>query len=94
VTSVIAARRGHSDLAVGNVVGSNIFNTFLCLGAAALAGPIAAPLSSLGLDLIALIGMTALAAIFIRTERTISRREGAIAVLLYVVFAVLTVARG
>jgi len=33
VTSVIAARRGHSDLAIGNVVGSNIFNVLLCLGA-------------------------------------------------------------
>ncbi len=38
VTSVIAARRGHSDLAVGNVVGSNIFNVLLCLGAASLFG--------------------------------------------------------
>jgi cation:H+ antiporter len=37
VTSVVAARRGHSDLAIGNVVGSNIFNVFLCLGGAALA---------------------------------------------------------
>jgi cation:H+ antiporter len=94
VTSVIAARRGHSDLAVGNVVGSNIFNTFLCLGAAAFAGSVAAPLPTLGLDLAALIIMTALAAIFIRTERIISRREGATAVLLYVLFAVITVVRG
>jgi cation:H+ antiporter len=94
VTSVIAARRGHSDLAVGNVVGSNIFNTLLCLGAAALAGSVAAPLSTLGLDIVALVVMTALAAVFIRTERFISRSEGGIVVALYVVFAVITVARG
>ncbi len=94
VTSVIAARRGHSDLAVGNVVGSNIFNTFLCLGAASLAGSVAAPLPTLGVDLAALGVMTALAAAFIRTERTISRREGATAVVLYAAFAVVTVARG
>jgi cation:H+ antiporter len=94
VTSVIAARRGHSDLAVGNVVGSNIFNTFLCLGAAALAGSVAAPLSILGLDVVALVVMTALAVTFIRTERLITRREGATVVALYVLFAVITVVRG
>jgi cation:H+ antiporter len=94
VTSVIAARRGHSDLAVGNVVGSNIFNTFLCLGAAALAGSVGAPLHTLGVDLVALVVMTGLAAAFIRTERTISRLEGGVAVALYAVFTALTVARG
>jgi len=94
VTSVIAARRGHSDLAVGNVVGSNIFNVFLCLGAAGLAGTVGAPLATLGFDLVALAVMTVLAATFIRTERTISRLEGAVVLALYVVFTVATVVRG
>lgn len=94
VMSVIAARRGHSDLAVGNVVGSNIFNVFLCLGAAGLAGPTGAPLQTLSVDLAALVLMTGIAATFIRTERTISRSEGAIAVALYVIFAAITVVRG
>jgi cation:H+ antiporter len=94
VTSVIAARRGHSDLAVGNVVGSNIFNTFLCLGAAGLAGSVGATLHTLGVDLVGLLVMTGLAAAFIRTERTISRLEGGVAVALCAVFTALTVARG
>lgn len=94
VTSVIAARRGHSDLAVGNVVGSNIFNTFLCLGAAGLAGSVGAPLHTLGVDLVGLLVMTGLAAAFIRTERTISRLEGGIALACYVMFTVVTVGRG
>ena len=94
VTSVVAARRGHSDLAVGNVVGSNIFNTFLCLGAATVAGSIAAPLATLAVDLATLVVMTALAAIFIRTERIISRGEAATVVTLYLVFAVITIIRG
>jgi cation:H+ antiporter len=94
ITSVIAARRGHSDLAVGNVVGSNIFNTFLCLGAAGLAGSVGAPLYTLGVDLVALVVMTGLAAAFIRTERTISRLEGGVAATLYAVFTALTVVRG
>jgi cation:H+ antiporter len=94
VTSVIAARRGHSDLAVGNVVGSNIFNVLLCLGAAAVAGPLSAPLRTLSVDLGALLLMTAVVALFIRSERTISRREGAVALALYAVFTGVTIVRG
>jgi cation:H+ antiporter len=94
VTSVIAARKGHSDLAVGNVVGSNIFNVLLCLGAAAVAHPLSAPLLTLGVDLAALALMTGLAALLIRSERTISRREGAVAVLLYLGFTAITLAGG
>jgi cation:H+ antiporter len=94
VTSVIAARRGHSDLAVGNVVGSNIFNVLLCLGAAGLAGPLGAPLWSLGFELAALLFTTLLAAAFIRTERTISRREGICAVATYALFMMVGLVRG
>ena len=94
VTSVIAASRGHSDIAVGNVIGSNIFNTFLCLGTAALAGTVAAPLTALSVDIVCLMVMTAVAAAFIRNDRVITRREGAIALALYVLFAAITVLRG
>lgn len=94
ITSVIAARRGHSDLAIGNVVGSNIFNVLLCLGAAGLAGSIAAPFDSLRGDLTALVLFTGLAALFIRSERTVTRLEGATALAGYVAFSVLVVVRG
>jgi cation:H+ antiporter len=92
VTSLIAASRGHSDLAVGNVVGSNIFNVLLCLGTAALAGPVGASLSSLALDLIALMLVTAIASALMRSERMISRGEGAIMLSVYVVFMSLVLA--
>jgi cation:H+ antiporter len=94
VTSVIAARRGHSDLAVGNVVGSNIFNVFLCLGAAALFGEVRAPLRAVAFDLAALLLMTALAAWFIRSARQISRVEAGVALACYVAFTVITLVRG
>ncbi|MBL8917489.1 MAG: calcium/sodium antiporter [Myxococcaceae bacterium] len=94
VTSVIAARKGHSDIAVGNVVGSNIFNVFLCLGAAGVAGPIGRPLGDLSFDLAALAVMTVMAAVFIRTERTINRVEGAIALTAYVGLTIYTVLSG
>ena len=93
-TSIVAALRGHSDLAVGNVVGSNIFNVLLCLGAAALAGPVGAPLHSVGLDLAALVVITILLGFFIRAPRTISRVEGGSLLTLYVVFMVAVVIRG
>lgn len=94
VTSVIAARRGHSDLAIGNVVGSNIFNVFLCLGAAGLSGPVAASLGSLWQDLGALFAMTLLVSLFIRSERTITRFEGGSALVLFLAFTGLVIARG
>ena len=93
VTSIIAARRGHSDLAVGNVVGSNIFNTLLCLGAAGLTGRVGAPLHAVSFDLVALFAMTGVASAFIRTERSISRLEGGFALALYGLVMVLTVSR-
>lgn len=94
VTSVIAARRGHSDLAIGNVVGSNIFNVLLCLGAAAVTSPLVAQLSTLSVDLGALVLMTLVAAVFIRSERVVSRREAALALALYAVFTAVTIVRG
>lgn len=94
VTSVIAARRGHSDIAVGNVVGSNIFNVLLCLGAAGLAGSVGAPLSSVAMDLAALGVMTMLGAVFIRTERVVTRREGAVAFIFYAAYVGVTIAAG
>jgi cation:H+ antiporter len=85
-TSVIAALRGHSDIAVGNVVGSNIFNVFICLGSAGLVGRLEAPLSTLALDMSVLLLMTGVAAFFLRTARTVTRIEGGILLAGYVVF--------
>jgi cation:H+ antiporter len=85
-TSVIAALRGHSDIAVGNVVGSNIFNALLCLGSAALVQPLRADLSTLAVDLVALGVMTVTGALFMRTSRTLTRLEGGTLLGAYVVF--------
>ncbi|MCC6994580.1 MAG: calcium/sodium antiporter [Deltaproteobacteria bacterium] len=92
VTSVIAARRGHADLAVGNVVGSNIFNILLCLGTSALAGSVAVPLRTVAVDVAALAIMTLFAALLLREQRTISRAEGAFALVLYLSYTALIVA--
>jgi len=94
VTSVIAARRGHSDIAIGNVVGSNIFNIFLCLGAAALAGPVEGSIRALAFDLMALVVMTLVGATVMRTERFVTRGEGAALLCLYAMFTIAVVVRG
>jgi cation:H+ antiporter len=85
------ARRGHSGIAVGNVVGSNIFNVLLCLGSAALVGAVGSPLVTLRRELWALILMTALAAVMLRTERRLTRLEGGVALVSFAIFLGLTV---
>jgi cation:H+ antiporter len=86
VTSVVAARRGSADIAVGNVIGSNIFNVLLCLGGAAVTSPVAGELGRVGVDVAVLALMTVLAGVFIRTERTMTRPEGAAVLFVYVAY--------
>lgn len=85
-TSLIAARRGHSDIAVGNVVGSNIFNALLCLGAAALLRPIEMTLEAVRLDVSTMVAFTLFGAWVMRGPRVIGRAEGLIFVLAYAAF--------
>jgi cation:H+ antiporter len=91
-TSVIAAARGHSDIAVGNVVGSNIFNVLLILGASGVVGTVRAPLAGLGFDLVALGTMTALAGLVVATRKRVSRLEATLLLLGYVAFLIALIA--
>jgi len=89
--SLVAALRGHSGLAIGNVVGSNIFNIFLVVGASGSIRALPGDLSELVLDLGFLAGLTIFAAIAMRTERTVTRAEGFILVASYLAFIVLAI---
>lgn len=93
-TSVIAALRGHGDIAVGNVVGSNIFNALLILGASGLAGRIELPLSALRLEVAVLLAMTGLAALAMATRRTVARLEASLLVAGYLAFMIGLIVRG
>jgi cation:H+ antiporter len=86
--SLVAALRGHSAIAVGNVVGSNIFNVLLILGSASAVSPIETSLHDVRLDVVALVGMTLLGSVFLRTARTIRRWEGAVLTVAYFIFLV------
>ncbi|HUH00435.1 MAG TPA: calcium/sodium antiporter [Kofleriaceae bacterium] len=87
--SVVAAMRGYSSLAVGNVIGSNIFNVFLILGVTSEIAPVEGDLSRMHVDIGFLLGSTVLAILFMRGSRIISRAEGVILLVAYGAFIVL-----
>jgi cation:H+ antiporter len=84
--SLIAAVKGHSEIAVGNVVGSSIFNLLFILGATSLVFPIAGTLGDLAIDLATMAFLTLLMSIALRAERIIRRWEGVIMLLTYAAF--------
>jgi|TARA_B110000116_G_scaffold264436_1_gene272260 cation:H+ antiporter len=86
VTTVIAARKNHPDLAVGNVVGSNIFNIIFVLPVTMLVHPLQAP-DEVWVYASVMFMMTLLAWYF-TTDKRIKRHEGIILVALYVCFLV------
>ena len=93
VTSIIAAARGQTDIAVGNVVGSNIFNVLLIGGGSGLVGQIGAPLDAIAPDLIALGALTAFAAAVMFAAPRFGRAAGAALLAGYVGFIVAVIAR-
>jgi cation:H+ antiporter len=92
--SVMAAYRGHSDLAVGNVVGSNLFNILLILGLTSSLTPITGTIAEVGYDLAFMTLLTVLMLVSMRGARTITRVEGGLYCLSYVGFVVGLVALG
>ncbi len=78
VTSVMASLRGKSDLALGNIVGSNIYNLLGILGATALIHPVAAPLAIVRFDNWVMLAATAALIVFAFTRNRIDRWEGAV----------------
>jgi len=81
-TSVVAAARGQSDIAIGNVVGSNIFNILGILGVASLVSPFSAPGISMT-DYLMMVAFTALVIPLLYTGRVLHRLEGIALLTLY-----------
>jgi cation:H+ antiporter len=75
-TSVIATVRGQRDIAVGNVVGSNIFNVFCILGITAMVRPVPVPQSAIGFDFPVMLAVMAACLPIFFTGRSIARWEG------------------
>ena len=82
--SVIAARKGETDMAVGNIIGSGIFNIFCVVGVASSISPIHNSWHPFALDYIVQLGLCLLLWLFLRTNHLLQRWEGAIFTTIYV----------
>jgi cation:H+ antiporter len=83
--TIAAARRGRPELAVGNVLGSNVFNAFAVTGVGALVGPLRVPDSLLEFAL-PLMLIATLLSFFMIMEKEMTKWEGWLSLLFYVFF--------
>lgn len=82
VTSVVAARKHETGLAVGNVIGSNIFNLMVILSTSAILHPVSVSFASL-CDIMILIAVNLVTYFFLVTNRQINRLEGLTMISMY-----------
>lgn len=82
VTSIVAARKNQADMALGNVIGSNIFNILFVLGIGGSISPIAFITENM-IDITVLIVMSLIVWLFAWTKNKIERKEGIFMVLMY-----------
>jgi K+-dependent Na+/Ca+ exchanger family protein len=92
VTSIVAARKNEVDMALGNAIGSNVFNILMVLGIASAISPISIITENI-IDLCVLIVFTICVWIFAGTRKKIGRIEGFSMVALYVIYAVYIIIR-
>ncbi len=92
VTSIVAARKNEVDMALGNAIGSNIFNILMVLGIASAISPISIIKETI-IDLCVLIVFTICVWIFAGTRKKIGKIEGFVMVALYAAYAVYIIIR-
>lgn len=90
VTSIVAAKKGESEMAIGNVIGSNLFNLLFILGMTSAIMPVAATLL---VDSIFLLAVTAMMFIFSATGNRLQKAEGVVALLCYGGYLAYTIIR-
>ena len=90
-SSLIAVRKGESDIAFGNIIGSNLFNTLAVVGLAGALSPIAVSPEILQRDCLVMMAMSVAVFAYCRLGRgaaTLSRGAGSLMVVAYIVYAV------
>ena len=87
VTSIVATRKGDSGLALGNAIGSNLFNIMFILGMSAVISPLTV-LNESVIDCIILAVSAVFLYLFARSEEKMSRWEGGVCILLYVAYTI------
>ena len=92
VTSIIAARKGESDIAIGNVVGSSLFNILFVLGMSSTISTIkVAPI--VFIDMLVMIIVTVLTYIFSATKKTVTKSEGLVLAIMYIAYMAFVIIR-
>ena len=92
VTSVIATKKGELDMAVGNILGSNIFNILLILGCASVINPMVVSTVAL-MDVLFMVISVVLFVLVTYKNKTVSRKLGIPMVLTYVLYIIITIIR-
>ncbi len=92
VTSVIATKKGELEIAIGNVIGSNIFNILLILGAASVISPIAVTSIAI-LDIIIMISITYIFILATRKNQEVDKKLGIVLILIYIIYIISTIIR-
>lgn len=91
-TSVVAALKGKADIAIGNVVGSNIFNVFWILGITSVINPLPfSPSSNMDIFVATIANILLFVWMFVGKEKRIDRWQGIVFVILYVAYLYLVV---
>lgn len=86
-TSIMAAKKNEVDMALGNAIGSNIFNILMVLGIAAAISPMAFITENI-IDIVILIAFSAIVWIMAWTKHELSKKEGWVMAILYAVYVV------
>lgn len=87
-SSIIAAKKGESDIALGNVIGSNLFNTLAVLGIAGLINPLTVDQAILKRDLALMTFLTIILFLFSVTSSKIGRVKGGILLIVYILYII------
>ena len=92
VTSVVAIKKGETEIAIGNVIGSNLFNILLVLGLAITINPIT--ISTLALiDIIFMVMITILLYLFMKKDYSLVKKQGFILIAIYISYMAYTIIR-
>ena len=92
VTSMVAAKKGESQIAVGNVIGSNVFNSLLIVGLSGVFAPLGVN-PDVRFDLVLVIFITAAMVVMVFHKRMITRTNGFTLVLIYIAYLVFILLR-
>ena len=92
VTSIVAIKKGETEIAIGNVIGSNLFNILLVLGLAVFINPITISMLAL-IDIAFMVAITILLYLFMKKDYSLVKKQGFILIAIYLAYMTYTVIR-